>query len=60
MFFNVLFWVPFGFHFGGVFGAQMDAKSMNKWFPKVIQKHVRFLIDFGVPEGPKMEQRLTK
>ena len=33
-------WVPFGSLFGGVLGAQMEAKSMNMWSQKVIQKHV--------------------
>ena len=33
-------WDPFWFHFGVVLGAQMEAKSMKKWFQKVIQKQV--------------------
>ena len=33
-------WDPFGSHFGVVLGAQMEAKSMKKWFQKVIQKQV--------------------
>ena len=31
---------PFWSHFGVVLGAQMEAKSMKKWFQKVIQKQV--------------------
>ena len=31
---------PFWFHFGVVLGAQMEAKSMKKWFPKVVEKQV--------------------
>ena len=38
--FRVLFLAPFGSHFGVVLAAQMEAKSMKKWFQKVIQKHV--------------------
>ena len=33
-------WDLFWFHFGVVLGAQMEAKSMKKWFQKVIQKQV--------------------
>ena len=37
--FHVLVLGPFWVSFGGVFGAQMEAKSMEKWFPKVVKKH---------------------
>ena len=33
-------WDHFGFHFGVVLEVQMEAKSMKKWFQKVIQKQV--------------------
>ena len=33
-------WDPFWCHFGVVLGAQMEAKSMKKWFQKVVQKQV--------------------
>ena len=33
-------WVPFWSHFGVVSGAQMEAKSMKKWFQKGGQKQV--------------------
>ena len=39
-------WFPLGSLFGVVLGAQMEAKSMKKWFQKVIRKQVKQMIDF--------------
>ena len=46
MFFNVLFWTPVGSHFGGVVGAQMEAKSIKKRFSKVSQNYDEKMINF--------------
>ena len=46
MIFNVLCWVPLGSPFGGVLGAQMEAKSLKKRFSKVLQNHDEKMIDF--------------
>ena len=36
--FRSWFWPPFGFHFGGVLGVQMEAKAIKKPSPKNIKK----------------------
>ena len=36
--FNFWFWPPFGFHFGGVLGAQMEAKAIKKPFQKNVKQ----------------------
>ena len=57
------FWFLRLSHFGGVLGAQMEAKSEKKWFPKVIEKQVeqiQIFINFGVPLGSKMEPERRK
>ena len=40
------FWTPFGCHFGGVLGAQMEARSFKKRFWKVSQNYDQTMISF--------------
>ena len=54
-------WVPFGSHFGGVLGVQVEAKSSKKWSPKGYQKQVQKMIEFwsilGSHWGPFWSQK---
>ena len=46
-------WVPFGFHFGGVLGVQMEAKA----FKKALQKNIKKMM----PQmSPNWSQRDTQ
>ena len=59
-----LFWTPVGSPFGGVLGAQMEAKSIKKRFSKVSQnydgQHIIFCSILGSLWGSKMETKMVK
>ena len=55
------FWTPFGSHFGGVLGAQMEAKAIKKPSQKNIKKHYAQNEPKLVPKGtPKWSQNRQK
>ena len=53
-------WPPFGSHFGGLLGAQMEAKAINKPAQQNIKKWCPTWAQTGPKGGPKMEPKSSK
>ena len=60
MIFMFWFWPPLGAHFGGVLGAQMEAKAIKKPFQKKLKKWCPKWPQTGPKGGPKMEPKSSK
>ena len=66
LFDKMCLWHPFGSHFGGVLGGQMEAKSIKKRFSKVSQNYYekwsifdRFWGPFGVENGAQNRSKIN-
>ena len=55
-----VFWPPFGSHFGGVLGAQMEAKAIKKPFQKNIKNMMPKMTPNWSQRGFKMEPKSSK
>ena len=59
--FSFWFWLPLGSHFGGVLGAQMEAKAINKplqkYHPKNGAQNDAKLVPKGVPNWSQNHQK---
>ena len=51
------FWPPFGYHFGGVFGAQMEAKAIKSHFNKNINNWCPKWTQTGAKGDPKLQPK---
>ena len=58
--FRFWFWPPFGYHFGGLLGIQMEAKAIKKPSQKNIKKLCLKWSQTGPKWGPKMEPKSSK
>ena len=58
--FSFRFWPPFGSHFGGVLGAQMEAKVIKKPCQKTSKTWCPKLPQTGPKGSPKMEAKSSK
>ena len=60
MIFMFWFWPPLGSHFGGVLGAQMEAKAIKKPLQKNIKKMIPTMTPNWSQRGPHMEPKSSK
>ena len=60
MIFTSWFWFPFGSHFEGVLGAQMEAKAIKKPSQKDIKTWCPKWAQSGPKGGPKMDPKSSK